>query len=172
MSLQTIIDNNRTDKNTCHSYLPLYDSLLSRLKDTATNVLEIGICQGGSIKMWADFFTNATVYGLDIMPIEHVWDGIKNNDRILLQTSVDAYDSNFFNKTLSSKKFDFVLDDGPHTLESMMTFVKSYSTLLTDNGILILEDVQEYGWLEQLKEVVPSNLKKYIVTYDLRLNKN
>ena len=56
MSLSTIVDNSRTDKNTIHSYLELYQSLLVHKKNTAKNVLEVGIYCGGSIKLWHDFF--------------------------------------------------------------------------------------------------------------------
>jgi hypothetical protein len=35
-----------------------------------------------------------------------------------------------------------VLDDGPHTLESMIKFIEFYSQILADDGILIIEDVQ------------------------------
>ena len=65
MSLEEIADNSRTDKNTTHSYLSLYQNLLISKKETAKNVLEVGIQTGGSIKLWSDFFTNANVYGLD-----------------------------------------------------------------------------------------------------------
>jgi len=43
MSLIDLVDNSRTDKNTIHSYLEIYQELLSRKRDTAKNVLEIGI---------------------------------------------------------------------------------------------------------------------------------
>ena len=65
-----------------------------------------------------------------------------------------------------------VLDDGPHTLDSMKTFIKLYSQLLTNDGILIIEDVQSYDWLELLTNETPDHLKQYIKTYDLRKNKN
>ena len=39
-----IVDNSRTDTNTRHSYLPLYQKLLAYKKETAKNVLEVGIC--------------------------------------------------------------------------------------------------------------------------------
>jgi len=144
MSLEQIADNSRTDKNTLHSYLPLYEKLLNKKKDTATNVLEVGICLGGSIKMWHDYFKNATVYGLDIMSIDDVYGGIKNKERITLHTSSDAYNKQFFDANFLSKniKFDLVLDDGPHTLQSMIQFIQLYSQLLADDGILIIEDVQ------------------------------
>lgn len=170
MSLIELVDNLRTDKNTVHSYLPLYQKFLESKKETALNVLEVGICYGGSIKLWSDFFVNATVHGLDIMHINAVWEGIKNNDKIILHTSTNAYDVNFFVNTFLNKniKFDFMLDDGPHTLESMITFIKLYSQIMSDEGILIIEDVQDIGWIDHLYQAVPDNLKEYIEIYDLR----
>ena len=174
MSLEEIVDNCRSDKNTVHSYLPLYEKLLSSKKETAKNVLEVGIYMGGSIKLWNDYFKNATVYGLDIMDINNVWEGIKNNEKIKLHTSTDAYNSDFFITNFLNKniKCDFMLDDGPHSLESMKQFIKLYSNIMTDDGILIIEDVQDWNWIDILKEEVPDHLKQFIKTYDLRENKN
>ncbi len=42
MSLEQIVDNTRTDKNTTHSYLPLYESLFKNKKETAQTILESG----------------------------------------------------------------------------------------------------------------------------------
>jgi hypothetical protein len=175
MSLEELVDNSRTDKNTLHSYLPLYQKLLVSKKETAKNVLEVGIYEGGgSIKLWSDFFTNAKVYGLDIITIDRIWEGIKNKENIIIHASTDAYNPYFFVDNFLNKniKFDFMLDDGPHTLVSMMRFIKLYSNIMTDDGILIIEDIQSWDWIDQLKESVPDHLKKYIKTYDLRTNKN
>lgn len=174
MSLEQLVDNEKTDKNTVHSYLPLYQQLLKGKKDTAKNVLEVGISYGGSIKLWNDFFTNATVYGLDIIHSDKVWTDIKNNKDIILYTSTDAYDTKFFTTNFLYKniKCDFMLDDGPHTLESMKQFIILYSQIMTDDGILIIEDVPYLEWIDILKNVVPDYLKQFIKTYDLRSNKN
>ena len=96
MALIELADNSRTDKNTVHSYLDLYQTLLVNKKDTAKNVLEVGIYHGGSIKLWSDFFTNANVYGLDIININDVWSELKNKKNIYLHTSTDAYNEDFF----------------------------------------------------------------------------
>jgi cephalosporin hydroxylase len=174
MNLEEIVDNSRTDKNTVHSYLPLYQKLLINKRETAKNVLEVGIYNGGSIKLWSDFFTNATVYGLDIMNRDDVWESIKNNEKIILHTSTNAYDNDFFSNNFLHKNIrcDFMLDDGPHSLESMVQFIKLYSQIMTDDGILIIEDVQSWDWIETLKDTVPENLKQFIKIYDLRPNKN
>lgn len=173
MSLHEFIDNSRTDKNTVHSYLGLYDNLLSNKRETAKNVLEIGIFKGGSIKLWNDYFTNAVIHGLDIIHINEVWGDIKNNEKIKLYTSVDAYDETFFKNNFLHKniKCDFMLDDGPHTLDSMKQFIQLYSQIMTDDGILIIEDVQSMDWIPILYNEVPETLKKYVNVYDLRQNK-
>jgi hypothetical protein len=169
MSLIELVDNTRTDKNTTHSYLELYEKLLFSKKNTAKNILEVGIFDGGSIKLWHDYFQNATIYGLDIKKIHETWDGIKNNKRIHLG-SFDAYNDIFFKTQMlnKNKKFDMMLDDGPHTLESMKKFIKLYSQIMTDDGILIIEDIPEWNWIEILTNETPNNLKKFIKSYDLR----
>jgi len=174
--LSQLINNDRTDKNTRHSYLETYEKLFSNKKETATNVLEVGIGGnysgegGGSIKLWYDYFTNAKIYALDTKFIGDVWSEIRNNERIILHTSIDAYDDEYFNAAFIDKniQFDIVLDDGPHTLESMIKFIKLYSQIMKKDGILVIEDVQEWDWIEILKNEVPDNLKKYIKVYDLR----
>lgn len=177
--LSSLVDNNYTDKNTTHSYLNLYSKLLKNKQNTAMNVLEIGIGDfgeknGGSIKLWRDYFTNATIYGLDILPIDRVIDELQTDKRVVLYNSINAYDETFFNEHFLSKgmKFDFMLDDGPHTLESMQTFIRLYSKVMADDGILIIEDVQSLDWIEILKNEVSDDLKEYIMVYDLRANKS
>jgi len=177
--LKSLVDDTRTDKNTVHSYLDLYETLLSKKKNTAENVLEVGIGDfygrgnGGSIMLWHNYFQNARVHALDIQPINKIWDEIKNKNRIQLYTSTDAYNENTFKENFLDKniKCDFMLDDGPHTLNSMIDFIRLYSQIMTDDGILIIEDVQKWEWIDILTSQVPEALKQYIKTYDLRANK-
>ncbi len=167
-------DDGLTDKNTIHSYLEVYENLFSSKKDTATHVLEIGIGpyqpNGGSIRMWNNFFTNAEIHAVDIISIENVNKILINEPRVYLHTSNDAYNTNFFNNTFFSKKhkYDIVIDDGPHTLESMITFIKLYSTIMKDDGILVIEDVQKIEWIDVLSEITSPGLKKYIQVFDRR----
>jgi hypothetical protein len=167
------LNNEGTDKNTSHSYLPLYETLLKPIKETASNVLEVGVWKGGSIQLWSDYFTKASIYGCDIcdrLKIQY-WLHLKKNNRIFLYLNEDAYTQTFVQIKFKNTKFDFLLDDGPHTLQSQERFIELYSPLLSENGILIIEDIQDIIWLEKLKNKTPENLKKYIKTYDLRSNK-
>jgi len=179
MSLIEIVDSTLTDKNTTHSYLELYERLLNSKKETTGNILEIGIGDfgeknGGSIKLWRDYFLNATIYGLDILSKDRVIDDLINHPRVVLLTEIDAYNEDFFQTTFLDKniKCEMMLDDGPHTLDSLKQFIKLYSQLLSDNGVLIIEDVQSWDWIDILKNEVPDNLKEFIEIYDLRETKN
>jgi hypothetical protein len=69
-------------------------------------------------------------------------------------------------------KFDIIIDDGPHTLISMMQYITYYSQLLLPDGILIIEDVRNMKWTEILSNCVPEHMKDKIHIYDLRENKN
>lgn len=175
MSLASLINNSLTDKNTSHSYVDLYEKLLSGKKESARTVLEVGIGDygpksGGSIKLWRDYFTNATIYALDILPVERVIDELVRDPRVVLYTSTNAYNKDFVIEKFVNKdlKFDFMLDDGPHTLESMKDFIRLYLPLLKDDGILIIEDVQSVDWFGHLMLDVPEDLRKYIKVYDRR----
>jgi hypothetical protein len=173
--MQALINNEFTDKNTSHSYIDLYETLLSSKKESTTSVLEVGIGDfgpknGGSIKLWRDYFTNATIYGLDILPADRVLDELLTDPRVVLYTSTNAYNEDFVNENFINKglKFDFMLDDGPHTLQSMADFIRLYLPLLKEDGILIIEDVQSIDWFQNLSDQVPEDLKKYINIYDRR----
>jgi len=175
--LVELIDNSLTDKNTCHSYINTYEHLFSSKKNDNNNILEIGIGEpkenkenGGSIKLWHDYFQNSTIYGLDIHDISKINDSIKNKDRIKLFTSVDAYDTTFIKSTFvdNNIKFDILIDDGPHTLESMIFFVKHYLPLLNEKGILVIEDIPDIKWINILIRHVPEEYRRFIQVADLR----
>jgi hypothetical protein len=120
--LKLLVDNERTDKNTVHSYLDLYEHLFADKKETAKHILEIGIANGGSIKLWKDYFTNATIHGINIIKNNKTWHDIESDENITLYTGVDAYNKDFIMNTFLNKnmKFDIIIDDGPHNLISMM----------------------------------------------------
>lgn len=179
MSLFELINDSDTDKNTTHSYVDTYEYLFSKRKESAKNVLEIGIGDfkehnGGSIELWYKYFPNAKIYAIDILDITRVLPHIQNNPRIQIYTGSDAYDPEFFQSSILSqnKNFDIIIDDGPHTLESMIKFIKLYHQVLALNGIMVIEDVQDIEWIQHLTNATPDHLKNNIKVYDLRENKN
>ena len=165
-SLAQIVNNNCTDKNTCHSYLESYERLLKDKQLTCKNVLEIGY-QRGSMKLWNDYFVNATIYG---MGIDKGTNFLKEFNRVNC-LKIDAYSQQSIDYfTNNSIEFDLIIDDGPHTLESMTYFIINYTQLLTNNGILIVEDIPDIGWCNIFKTHVTNGFTYEII--DLRHVKN
>lgn len=168
MTLKDLIDNRYTDKDTVHSYIDVYQTVLEPISTSATRVLEVGIQQGGSIKLWADFFQNAEIYGVDIT-LEKVEIDL-SSPRIRCITA-NAYDSEFV-KSLGYGTFDFVIDDGPHTKESMMFFAKEYVKLLKPGGVLVIEDIQSTHWVKDILMALPDTLRNIAIVHDHRSLKN
>jgi hypothetical protein len=163
-----------TDKNTTHSYLEVYESLFKSKRETATHVLEVGIGpapnNAGSIRMWALYFPNAQIHACDVIPIDQVHLCIVNHPQVYLHTSNDAYNSRFVQSAFSSKniKFDILVDDGPHTLQSMVSFITLYLPLMKDDGVLVIEDIQDIAWTDTLHAATPIEWKMHSMVYDRR----
>lgn len=179
-SLEDLIDTNvyYTDKNTTHSYFNSYNGLFTPIRKIAKNILEIGIGNfsdknGGSLLLWKLFFKNASIHGVDIVSESRVYDIILRDNNIETYLNTDAYGNEFvetFKK--KNKLFDVIIDDGPHTFETQCKCIELYSEMLSDNGILVIEDVQDINWINKFKTLTPSHLQKYIHVYDLRHVKN
>jgi len=181
MNIKTLIDNNFTDKDQGHCYAEVYDILFESIQNEAQNILEVGIDRGGSILLWKNYFSNANIYGIDLRDKycirRELLECLETDERVVLLTERNAYDTKTIEKIdeVSTKlfnqpnpKFDVIIDDGPHTLDSQKLFIELYSPLLSESGILIIEDIQDINYLNDLVEVVPDELKKYVQVYDLR----
>lgn len=179
-SMEELIDINihYTDKNTTHSYFELYQKLFEPIRKKAKNILEIGIGNfgpknGGSILLWKLFFKHANIHAVDIISKNRVYDLILKDNKIKTYLETNAYDSKFVDNFKEKNIFfDVMIDDGPHTFESQLDFIKLYSNLLTDNGILVIEDIQNIEYVKKFIYETPEQLKKYIHVYDLRHIKN
>lgn len=81
--------NDLTDKHTVHAYMDTYESKFAPRRFTAKRVLEIGINHGGSLRMWHDYFPNAEIYAIDILPDSQI-KGLFHTDRTKIYTSTNA----------------------------------------------------------------------------------
>ncbi len=173
-SLKQLIAGRHTDKDTTHSYADEYEKLFAPRRSSALQVLEVGVCHGGSVLLWRDYFEGAEVTGVDLKldllrpPLSA--GGANPPDRVRLIAG-DAYSPQTI-AALSDRLYDVAVDDGPHTLESMKTFAASYAPLLAPGGVLVIEDVQDIAWVDQIRESFPEALRDRVRVVDLRGNKN
>ena len=146
-----------------------YNDLLVPRKESATKVLEIGIWNGDSICLWRDFFSNATVYGMDISPPPGNPALYDENSRIKLITQTNAYCESSVDmvKELEPEGFDVIIDDGPHTFETMSYFLQHYLPMVKPGGVVVLEDIIDLNWTPKFLELIDSNVWNAVV-HDMR----
>lgn len=154
----------KTDKGTVHTYLDVYAALFGSRRFAVREVLEVGVYLGGSIDLWERFFPNARILGMDITlsKLEHSPDA----SRTTLMVK-DAYTSSAM-KELASRRFDIIIDDGPHTLESMLFAAAHFPALLAEGGVLVIEDVARPDWVPRIKAAFPEHLRGRVEVIDRR----
>ena len=125
----------------------------------------MGIYRGGSIALWRKYFKSATIIALDVSDASCA-DEFKNLEGVVYRWE-NAYDKSVVD---SLPELDVAIDDGPHSLESMIFFITEYSRKVAPGGMLVVEDVQDYSWFGELQKHVPSNFRSEII--DIRTSKN
>lgn len=140
-----------------HTYTPTYNSFLEPLRNTTNLFLEIGIGNiplmapivgseykpGASLRMWRDYFPNATIVGCDIMK------SVLFNDEERIKT-FQADQSNedsllsLVKNTIEppNTHIDIILDDGSHIAEhQMFSFKTLWKFVRPNGGLYIIEDI-------------------------------
>jgi len=117
-------------------YFPIYDFYFKDIKDKEINILEIGVKNGESLRLWSKYFKNANIIGVDLNP-----ECLKEKDKLLNIDILigDQSDPKTFEK-IKNTKFDIVIDDGSHVFNHM---IMSYLILwknLKPGGLYFIED--------------------------------
>jgi SAM-dependent methyltransferase len=163
MSLTEFAKNHhpRTDKYDLGYIDEFYHELFAPRVHAVKNLLEIGVYQGNSILLWRDFFPHASITGVDINQCPRLHSEPRVNvfyENAYAQSFVDKFPKNLF---------DVIIDDGPHTFESMEFFLKNYLALVKPGGLLILEDIINPAWTPELLKLIDPGVSKVTVV-DMR----
>jgi len=174
-----------TDKGIAHDYIKTYDKLFTDIRDTATNILEIGVMFGNSLRMWHDFFENATIMGIDdfsskdgsgfykFEPLnpDKVKESLKNYPRIKLGI-FDCTNVALLNEFIGSTKLNVVIDDASHRLDHQLKNIENYYPFLCDGGIYVCEDIKSKNDANILASFVECNLEfKSCDVYEFNIHK-
>jgi hypothetical protein len=128
-----------------HNYAVKYDKILAPFRDSFTSVLEIGVSQGQSIRMWTDYFTKATIHGADILKASVICETYSNRIKFHL---VDQRKEAQLKNLEQFGPFDLIIDDGNHFwMEQILTF-KTLFPYVRKGGIYICEDTTTSYWRE------------------------
>lgn len=149
-----------TDKQTIHSYGPVYEALMQPLLDKKCTVLEVGVQLGGSILLWHDLLPKAFVIGVDIEKSYHESIPARMDEDRHALIIQNAYTIETIDKIkeFAPDGLDFAIDDGPHSLQSQIDFLRLYLPLLKKGGIAVVEDIQDLSWYDTLIAEVPETM--------------
>ena len=130
------------DKVSHHRYDRFYPLFLEPLRNTEFNMLEIGIDEGKSFKLWSEYFPKSKIWGADIEPkvLEH--------DRcITIQADQSSLNGIIKISNLSPKDCAFIIDDGSHVTDhQILTFHYLFQHNLKPGGVYIVEDIEASWW--------------------------
>lgn len=137
--------NGWPDKDTVHSYIDVYEKILSPYRHTAKNILEIGLMSGESLRMWEEYF-DGKVYGIDCS--ETPIDGLADLRPMIAEGGhniviADATNEEEIEKHFGNIKWDIVIDDGSHLIEHQMQTFEIFKKRMNKDGVIILEDIQD-----------------------------
>lgn len=148
--VNNVLDNlaikHKADKSSrYHNYAVKYDKILSQFRESFSSVLEIGVAQGQSVRMWADYFSKAIIHGADISKASVVCESY--SDRIKFHLLDQRNEAQLKNLEQCSP-FDLIIDDGNHFwMEQILTF-KTLFPYVRKGGIYIVEDTTTSYWPE------------------------
>jgi len=139
------------DRMLHHNYAHLYNRYLQNMisdRLTCYNIAEVGILKGTGLALWSILFPNSNIYGFDI-DINHTLNNLENlkNRRAFTKSepSLIKFDQfvdnrNLIGEVIKNNKFDLIIDDGEHSLESILTTLNSFIPYLAQNFVYIIED--------------------------------
>lgn len=149
-----------TDKSVTHifndrSFLDIYENYFSKLKNKKVNLLEIGVLNGASLKVWTEYFsTDSRIIGLDIDPSKKIFE--KSNVEIVIGSQNDSLlIENLKKKYVDG--FDIIIDDGSHLNELTIESFHLLFDSVKPGGFYVIEDTQcTYGeeWWKDFDRLV------------------
>jgi hypothetical protein len=144
------------DRMLHHGYAPIYARFLKRfLGKKGLKVAEFGILTGTGLAIWCDLFPDARVLGLDIDPAHYQANRAELLRRGAFQSNspeVFDYDqlidgTGRLTEILHGETLDIVIDDGLHSVDSIVMTWRSVRPYLSSHFVFFIEDYP--GLLDQ-----------------------
>tara|TARA_Y100001968_G_C19427512_1_gene755198 strand:+ start:154 stop:912 length:759 start_codon:yes stop_codon:yes gene_type:complete len=139
------------DKMIHMGYAPYYSKFFKKFllrRNEKLNIAEFGIFKGVGLSILSDCFPFANLFGFDINTENFMENkdflvkegAFKNNEIYLYTCDQLAITSSWLNSKVKDTKFDIVIDDGFHSLESIEKTAISLKKHLKKGSIYFVED--------------------------------
>ena len=123
-----------------HFYIDVYDAMLSAWKDEPIKLMELGIASGASLMMWAQYFTNGQILGLDIVePVRKDYLEKLPNVGMIFGDAYNDDNAKYILENLPQQ--DVFIEDGAHDIDNQIKALLKYNKLVRPGGYYICEDM-------------------------------
>ncbi|AOH47241.1 methyltransferase [Selenomonas sp. oral taxon 920] len=135
--LDVIGIKHHTDKcSMIHNYLGKYEFFLQCFRNQPIRLLELGIFQGASLRMWQEYFPHAEIFGVDIREGCSQYE----DERIhVIQTDLSNVDAVIRLKDIRPQ---IIIDDASHIVSHQLLALFTLFDVLPSGGVYILEDLE------------------------------
>ena len=135
--LDVIGIKHHTDKcSMIHNYLGKYEFFLQCFRNQPIRLLELGIFQGASLRMWQEYFPHAEIFGVDIREGCSQYE----DERIhIIQTDLSNVDAVIRLKDIRPQ---IIIDDASHIVSHQLLALFTLFDVLPSGGVYILEDLE------------------------------
>ncbi len=134
-----------TAKISWHDYAESYSQYFGKVKNKPLKILEIGILNGGSLKLWEEYFQNAEIYGIDTT-LDYISVDLKRSICYIADQSKPADLMRVVRD--SGGGFDIIIDDGEHLPQGQITSFVTLFPHLNRGGIYVIEDLHAAYWTD------------------------
>ena len=118
-------------------YMGAFWKHLQHLREEPITLLEIGVAQGESLRMWEEWFPNAKIYGIDIDPLCSKFESDRTKVFIGNQADKDFMES----VVAVTGPLDVVVDDGGHQMKEQQDCLRLLWPHLKPFGTYVIEDL-------------------------------
>lgn len=127
-----------TDKVTQLGYDPWYERMFAPLRERPLKLLELGVLEGASLRMWEAYFPNAEIWGIDVAPGCTAHEGGRVRVRI-----GDQADPRFLASVAAEVgPLDIVIDDASHVWHKTLASFELLWPHVASGGWYVIEDLQ------------------------------
>lgn len=136
-------ENKGNAMNKWMHYFDIYHRHFSRYVGKEVVILEIGVFQGGSLRMWKHYFGDkAKIYAID------VFEQCKQFEEDRIEIFIGSQSDRAFLQEVKAKipKVDILIDDGGHFMDQQIISFEELYPHINSGGTYLCEDLHTSYW--------------------------
>ena len=131
-----LCDRYGTDKAR-HYYDLAYTLLFENRRHEVRKVLEIGVLDGASLRVWLEYFPNAQIVGVDRQRKCQRYE----SERVRIVIG-DQADPRLLRRLAQQGPYDLIVDDGGHRMHQQQASLRYLLPAVRPGGVYVIEDLE------------------------------